>query len=425
MDEATLHEIGKTFSKWFVRFGLDYDKFSAERWAIYRAHPSVTLDEYRCRLLHRFGQIVSGKLLVYLDLKYWINLRDVAFGHRIDHAYCRLFDLLINEASRGRIVCPLSYWIFAELLKQADARTRKATAELIDKLSTSVAFMSHGEIVRQEILHFIRKVSAHYKHTRKWPIRECIWTRTLSFLGDRIPVWPDTIPQSDQLLVQKSWEDFSFFMPLTELIQSNAINRSDVIPNWYDVAGINRRKQQVRKQHSSFKRMFLAELMHTVKENEEHWYETMAYLYFLESGKEETIDAEAVPHDERRLARNLISYAFKKNKISNELPSYHILAALYAAICWNNTKQLTENDVLDFYHAQLAIPYCVFLTDSPLKSLTCSRLLRFDKIYHTEIIANAEEARVRLTDRVRSNPPQSIAPIAQELFRGDTYGLSK
>jgi hypothetical protein len=268
MDEATLHEIGKTFSKWFVRFGLDYDKFSAERWAIHRAHPSVTLDEYRCRLLHRFGQIVSGKVLVYLDLKYWINLRDVAFGHRIDHAYCRLFDLLINEASRGRIVCPLSYGIFAELLKQADARTRKATAELIDKLSTGVAFMSHGEIVRHEILHFIRKVSAHYKHTRKWPIRECIWTRTLSFLGDRIPVWPDTIPQSDQLLVQKSWEDFSFFMPLTELIQSNAINRSDVIPNWYDVAGINRRKQQVRKQHSSFKRMFLAELMHTVKENE-------------------------------------------------------------------------------------------------------------------------------------------------------------
>jgi hypothetical protein len=417
MDEA--------IRSWFARSGFDYDEFSKERWAIHRAHPDVTLDQYRCRLLHRFGQIVSRKLLVYLDLNYWLNLRNVALGRHSDNIYRQLFDFLSDQVSRGVIVCPLSFWIFQELLKQTDATTRRATAELIDKLSAGVAFMSHGEIIRQEILHCIRKVAPRYEEVPHWPIRECIWTRTLSFLGDRIPVWPNTIPQTDQLLVQKNWEDFYFFLPFLEAIQSLGNVARDALPDWYDVDSINERKKYVRKEHNSFKSMFLAELMHTIKENEQHWYETMAYLYFLESGKEEKIDSDTLTEDERRPARNLIWYAFKKGKITDELPSYHIPAALYAATSWNSTKQLTRNDVLDFYHSQIAIPHCdVFLTDSALKSLACSQQLRFDKIYNTQIIANSADALTHLNERIKLGLPSSNKPILQELFLGDTYARS-
>jgi hypothetical protein len=425
IDQEALRAAGKTFLRWFTRYGFDYDKFSEERWAIHRAHPSVSLDQYRCRLLHRFGQIVSAKTIVYLDLKYWINLRKVVLDQRAPAAYAELFELLTKEVIRGTVVCPLSFWVFEELLKQADSNTRRATAQLIDELSSGVAFMPHGEVVRQELLHFIRKVSARYQHVRQWPIRECIWTRTSSFLGDRIPVWPNSIPESDQLLVQKNLEDFHFFVPLEQLIQDAETITPDSVRPGYDVAEINRRKQQVRREHNSFKSMFLAELMHTVKENEEHWYETMAYLYSLESGKEETISSESLSEVERRPARNLLWFLFKKNKITSELPSYHIPAALYAATSWNSTKQLTENDVFDFYHAQLAIPYCdVFLTESSLKSLVCSRHLRFDKIYNTEIISDSAQGVVRLRERLRLNAGSSCLPILQQLFQGNTYARS-
>ena len=416
-------KIGNKFATWFGRFGFDYDQFSERRWEIHRAHPNVTLDQYRCRVLHRFGQIVSSKTVVYLDLKYWINLRKVALGQQVEPAYVELHSALTEAAECGRIVCPLSFWVFQELLKQSDSETRKATAALVDRLSSGVAFMHHGEIVSQEVLHFIRKSSSRYIDVKQWPIHECIWTRTMSFLGDRIPV-PSAFSEADQLLIQKNWEDFYFFIPFEELFTDNRSFPRTFKEILYDVDDINRRKRQVRLEHRSFKSLFLAELMHTINENEPHWYEAMSYLHFLESGKEESINSDALTEIEKRPARNLIWWLFKKNRITNELPSYHIPAGLYAAACWDTTRQMTKNDVLDFYHAQLAIPYCdVLLTETCLKSLACSRHLRFDEIYDTAIIADPQEALVYLGGNLQKDSART-APILQELFASDTYARS-
>jgi hypothetical protein len=411
------------FAAWFGRFGFDYDEFSERRWEIHRAHPNVTLDQYRCRVLHRFGQVVSSKTIVYLDLNYWINLRKVVLGQQVEPAFVELHSALTEAAECGLIVCPLSFWVFQELLKQSDSETRKATAALVDRLSSGVAFVHHAEIVSQEVLHFIRKSSFRYADVKQWPIHECIWKRTMSFLGDQIPV-PTAFSEADQLLIQKNWEDFYFFVPFEELFadsRSFPPNFKDIL---YDVDDINRRKRQVRLQHRSFKSLFLAELMHTIKENEHHWYEAMRYLYYLESGKEEPINTDAMTEVEKQPTRNLIWFLFKKNKITNELPSYHIPAGLYAAACWDTSRQLKENDVLDFHHAQLAIPYCdIFLTDTYLKSLACGRHLRFDEIYDTVIIADPGEAVMHLREKLQKSG-KPTEPILQELFGGDTYARS-
>jgi hypothetical protein len=420
MTEREMQEMNDTFCGWSARHGFDYNRFSEQRWAIHRAHADVTLEQYRCRILHRFGQIVSNKTTVYLDLKYWINLRKVVLGQHADGDYVELYSLLTQAVKCGAAVCPLSFWVFQELLKQTDPNTRKATARLIDQLSNGVAFMHHGEIVSQEVLHFIRKTSAPYANTKQWPIHECIWTRTMSFMGDQIPV-PSAFSEADQLLIQKNWEDFYFFVPFEELFTDHRSFPEHSEDISYDVDDINRRKRQVRLEHRSFKSLFLAELMHTIKENEDHWYEAMAYLYYLESGKKEPINTDAMTEAEKKPARNLIWFLFKKNKITNELPSYHIPAGLYAAACWDTARQITRNDVLDFYHAQLAIPYCdLFLTDSSLKSLACSRHLRFDEIYQTAIIADPQEAVMHLRAKWQNSSAQT-KPILQELFGSDTY----
>jgi hypothetical protein len=421
-NDESFQEMDNAFRRWFARYGFEHDRFSEQRWSIHRANPNVTLDQYRCRVLHRYGQIVSSKMIIYLDLKYWINLRKVLLGEKVERGYIDLYSLLTEAVDRGTIICPLSFWIFEELLKQADFESRKATARLIDLLSDGVAFMSHGEIVGQEILHFIKKVNPHYSDSKNWPVHECIWTRTMSFLGDRIPVWPTTVfSESDQLLLQKNWEDFYFFMPLEELISNVESVSPDLLYVGYDVKEINRRKQQVRLEHRSFKSLFLAELMHTIKENEDHWFEAMAYLYFLETGIKNPVNVDALPEERKKTARALMWFAFKKNKIKNELPSYHIPAGLYAATCWDNTRQLSENDVLDFHHAQLAIPYWdVFLTETSLKSLACSGNLRFNEIYDTIIIADPIEAFEYLREKSRKDSA-GCGRVVQELFKSDTY----
>lgn len=426
LDEAVLERMNRSVMTSFARAGIDYETFTEQRWALHRAHGDVTVEQYRCRLLHTFGQIVSRKSIVYLDLKYWINLRKVVLRQPTNPAYTTLLDILQEAARCGVIVCPLSFWVFEELLKQGDSSTRKATARLIDELSSGVAFMHHGEIVGQEVLHFIRTISPRYQDVKQWPIRECIWTRTFSFLGDRIPVWPETIPQSDQLLVQKNMEDCHFFVPLEDLLEDADTIAPDSVKPMYDVADINRRKAQVRREHKSFKSIFLAELMHTIKENEDHWYSTMSYLQSVETGgPEERIDVDALSDLQKRPWRNLVYWSFQKDKVGNQLPSYHIPAALYAASSWDAKRQLTENDVFDFYHAQLAIPYSdLFLTDSSLKALVCSRHLKLDEIYNTEIISDPAEAVTRLRERLVPDANVSNKPIVNELFRGDTYARS-
>src|SRR5438309_5303509 len=110
----------RSLRTWFERAGFDYEKFDELRWAIHRHHADVSLEQYRCRLLHRYGQIVAGKLIVYLDLKYWINLRKVILGQESDPRYPPLLELLRHIVREGKVVCPLSFWVFEELLKQAD-----------------------------------------------------------------------------------------------------------------------------------------------------------------------------------------------------------------------------------------------------------------------------------------------------------------
>jgi len=415
-------EMQEKIKKWFARHGFDYDNFSKRRWSIHRQNGNVTLDQYRCRLLHRYGQIITTKTLIYLDLKFWINLRKVVLGNQQITEYAQIYFLLKSAVEAGTAVCPLSFWIFEELIKQTDLNTRMATVRLIDELSSGVAFMAHGQIVRQEVLHFIRKVTPQPENIKNWPIHECIWTRTASFLGDKLPVWPITTFQaSDQLLIQKNIEDLNFFMPLEEFLSDLGIIPESDLYKGYNVDDINQRKAAVRKQHASFKSLFLAELMHTIKENEEHWFEAMSYLHYLESGIDDAIDANKLTEIQKLPARNLIWYGFEKNKITDELPSYHIPAGLYAAASWDTNRHLTDNDVLDFHHAQLAIPYCdVFMTEVGLRTLVTGGNLRLDKIYNTIVIADPQEALGYLQDKW-ANLTERRSPILQELFQQDTY----
>jgi hypothetical protein len=409
--------MSKTIQKWYKDRGFDYDEFTRQRWDFHRANSHLPLETYRSRLLRKFGQIVCQRTLFYLDLNYWINLRKVMLGQPVPTDYARLYAVLSQEVSRGAIICPLSFWMFQELVKQDDPASRHATAVLIDTLSQGVAFVPHGELVGQEVLHLIRKVSPQYRNITQWPIRECIWTRTVSFVPDRIPTWGDEIPQEDQLLVQKNWEDFHFFVPLAGIIANAPAVPREFTRVGYNVPEINRRKKDVLGQHRSFKSIFLAELMHTIKENEQHVCDVMAYLYFLETGIQKNFAIEQMPERDRLAARNIIWWGFKKNKITDELPSYHIPAALFAASCWDGSRLLSDNDVFDFYHAQVGIPYCdIFLTEVSLKNIACSRHLRLDAIYKTEIISSSRDAARRVEQLANDRATHQFKPILAELF---------
>jgi len=89
LDPPTLEQMHQSASAWFKQWGWEHDKFSDARWVIHRANAHIPLEAYRCRLLHRFGQTVAKKILVYLDLKYWINFRKVQLGQTVNEFYSK------------------------------------------------------------------------------------------------------------------------------------------------------------------------------------------------------------------------------------------------------------------------------------------------------------------------------------------------
>jgi hypothetical protein len=80
---------------------------------------------------------MAERKAVYLDVKFWIILRDVAMGER-DKELLRLLRELVHD---GNIFCPISDIIFIELLKKTDLKCRQVVADLIDEMSLGVSLI--------------------------------------------------------------------------------------------------------------------------------------------------------------------------------------------------------------------------------------------------------------------------------------------
>lgn len=74
------------------------------------------------------------------------------------------------------------------------------------------------------------------------------------------------------------------------------------------------------------------------------------------------------------------------------LASVQVLAGANAACIVNKLMKFDANDLLDFRHAALAVPYCdVLCCDNPMAQMLRSKPLEFGKTYDTEILGNPDE----------------------------------
>src|ERR1043166_2317133 len=115
------------------------EKLLEERFDYHKGNPDVSFDQYRREKRRQLGCWLKARKLIYLDLKYWIYLRDVALGHAQKPIHNDIFTSLLSLAKAGKVVCPFSSAIFDEILKQGDATKRKASAKLVDALSYGVS----------------------------------------------------------------------------------------------------------------------------------------------------------------------------------------------------------------------------------------------------------------------------------------------
>lgn len=119
------------------------------------AEPHVSIDAHVRKRRIALGEWVVARKRIYLDQRFWIDLRKVALGPRTDPENVSLLDILRRRVANDEIICPISEPVFAELMKQQDRSTRRATAQLIDELSRGVCLGPERERAGTELAHFL------------------------------------------------------------------------------------------------------------------------------------------------------------------------------------------------------------------------------------------------------------------------------
>ena len=114
----------------------------------------LLLDRHARQAVLELGEALAQRRGIYLDMNYWIKLRDASQGKGTATGR-RLLAVLRRGVEDGVIFCPISEGVFLELMKQEDLASRLATAGLIDELSLGATLALEAERISTEIRYFL------------------------------------------------------------------------------------------------------------------------------------------------------------------------------------------------------------------------------------------------------------------------------
>lgn len=354
--------------------------------AYHRQHPEISLERYvRSKVLASADRVLARKI-VYLDTRFWVLLRDVSLGRPKDSVNSQILGRLRELIAAGKVICPINADTLAELLKQRDATTRLATAQLIDELSLGAALQSSEERVRTELMHCVQ-LSLRGPATLE-PLERLVWTSPAYVLGHTFPVWK-SLPEDEQLAWQKAFTDYLWDFSLADQISHLKDMPEELNRHWDAIAvKLNREIKEYDKKVLPFSAL----LLHEFKGGLELYLPTLEkifnYMYEKEMG---VAPAEDTCKQSARMLLNGLVEALRTGKIGRQVPSLIIRAGLHAGVRRNRRRQFSGNDLHDFGHATAALGYChYFATDRSLCHLVVNEL-KFDRRYQTTVVADPRD----------------------------------
>ncbi len=359
----------------------------ADRFALHRATPQVTVEEYVRRKVIELGEWVMARERVYLDKCFWIHLRAARTRSPSPPGAPELLALLAAAVSEGRLICPISDALFLELMKQSDPTTRHATAELIDELSCGVTLSTESARVATEVAHFFHASVGH----EVFPLEHLVWTKVPHVLGIQQPV-PTAIPKDEQAIIQKAFFDHLWDIPLSTMVETigDAWNHASLFA---DLANrLNRDNAAHAPSMKSFAQVYRDEINGALE------LAAPVAADVLHDMARKALGPSAQPSVDGRetvvkQCLGLLRVAVRKPSGQRALRTLHAGALLHAALRWNRTQKLEANDLFDFHHAEAALGYCdVFLTDGPIHALLKQRHLAIDRHFPCRVISSVAEA---------------------------------
>lgn len=333
----------------------------------HRASPEFSWEQHRRRRVHAFGRSLMTRKAVYLDLRFWIGLRDAA-RFETPGVMMSLLCALRGAVAAGQMFCPITDSTFLEMFKQADPQSRAATADLISELSLGATLLTYDMRVGTEIAHYV-----HAARTPEAvdPLRELVWSKPAYVMGFVDPVSmafdPATSLAMRKAFFDHMWDDVTLIQ-VCDMLGDKFVD-ADPLRFRETTRLVN---EQIRTHADSLKNMKTA-----------YQHELVGVLDLF-AGQLATILAPTLPPEAGPLPKegtperaevDLQCLAFLVGAFGTEagrkaLRTLHINATLHAAVRWNKGQALKANDLFDFQHACAALAYCdAFFTEGPLCTL--------------------------------------------------------
>ncbi len=351
----------------------------------------MTIEAYVKAKQIALGQAIAPRRKIYLDLMYWIIVRDAALGLRQDGPALKLLHLLRRGVRRGTLVCPIADNIFLELMKQPYSEDRRlGTARLCDELSLGVSLMVSDRRLGTEIyvaLHqFIERAGELHD------MAELVWTKAALILGESHPSI-NVLSPNELLALQRRWIDHLWVTPLSRMIEILGDQPRRIDPHLALSAETNTNRDLHADEITNYERAYEIELRGAVSV-----CGTLAADALCAMAEKDGV-ARPAPDDAEKwktlenVGRNTLFAAFKAGRAKHVVRTLHIETSLHAAMRMDKDRRFKPNDFYDFRHAAAALGYCnAFFTERPLHDLVRRKQLNLLKINNCLVVSDLEEA---------------------------------
>ena len=377
------------------------DRDTREREQRHFAEPHISAAQHSRSRRLALGAEVLGKTSIYLDQKYWIYCRDAMMGRPQKPIHTSIWNSLKALVESNRVVCPVTYPIFAETSKQGNVEKRRRTAKVIDALSRGVAIQPFTELIRIELYHLLE---SHLKGVDAvYPLRRLVWTYAGWVMGEMIPHSP-AFDDATNNAIQKCMFDRIAIAPFSTIIEATA---SEEPPRLEDndeyYAKMNTDTVQHQHEVTSFEAVFQSEVAGFLDTIRPEITSLLAHQFSAATKQSAPVpdSPEAVEATRRYL--NLIYHACRLWKLTTQFPALHIYAGIHAAVR-SRTQPHKKGDQLDHLHAHAALGYCnAFFTEKNLGHLLSSPPLEYAAAYGCRVLWNDDD----VLSYVKSLSPQN------------------
>lgn len=356
----------------------------------HRAYPEIDLERHSRNRQIELAKSLKGRRAIYLDLKFWIGIRDAQATGNTDHPYRPLLASLREVVANGRAFCPISDSCFLEVFKQSDETTRQGTVALIDELSLGVSITTSDLRVGTEIAHLLH---AAIGPEQVYPLDDLVWTKLSCVLGYKSPR-SRMFDEHTNRVIEKAFFDHMWTISMAEIEKciGNAIITKNPVRHERLARSLNQSIAEHAPGIKSFNQVYEHELVGVMDLYAARAADILCDMTPPSMGPRPAKHTNEYKAIEQRCLSFLVN-TMGTDRGRATLRTLHIQTSLHAAVRWNKGQKFKANDFFDIQHAAAAVGYCdAFFTERSLATVLTRSDLALDKFYDCTVESNPEAA---------------------------------